>query len=364
MYHNESLSRNQNPSLYVVDFEEGGYVVVNAYRNAETEVFAVVNDGQFDDSDNSGLRYYMNFASERAAASVPASRANGPIGIGGGNGSEIIKGDKVIEDKEWLMSMYTSWSRYEPYNKLCNLMPNSTERYPLGTFATVLGSMVSYHKYINDYMDDETFKDGKRYTLHWFDMLSGRKYESVNEVGKNDICILLNYLNNLDDEYLSEGKFTSHTNAESQLRALVGESQWFTSPKLYLNYVSPSDIYINLLTNGPQMMYGETENETIGDVWMIQGAKYITYEKENPNLQDPITGEQDPTGSRERYTVSYLYLNWCLGGRGNGWFFYNGVWYDYYNNQYDSPDYDPNYPTDNYMYNVIPVMDIKYKKTA
>lgn len=361
-YQSDALSRSQSPSLYVVDFEEGGFAVVNAHRETNVPVFAVVENGSFDETGNAGLKHYMMFASERAKGNRPASRLSGPIGGTGNNDPYIIRGDKLINTKEIKTYVMTNWSRYAPYNGLCNFMPNTTERYPLGTFATVLGSIVSFHKDTKFYLDVEPIMKDKYYSFDWFEMLEGPTYDDLSTVGKKNLLEFLTLLNNFDSRFLENGELTDYTMPEASLDDLIGETYWFSTPTVYNRYVSPEEIYDNINVNGPQMMYGEEYEDPIGDVWMLQGVKYNTYRMDNPNMQDPITGEQLP-GEGPEYTISYLYMNWCLGGRANGWFFYNGVWHDYSNNIYDAPDYDPDAPTGNYTYNIHPILDIRYKKT-
>ena len=98
-------------------------------------------------------------------------------------------------------------------------------------------------------------------------------------------------------------------------------------------------------------MYGEQADESVGDVWLIQGARIDTYQMESPSI--------DGTAPGAIYDMEYLYFNWCLGGRSNGWYFYNGVWHEYYNNDESTGKDDPNVIGECYTKNILMALGSK-----
>ena len=352
-YQSDALSRSQSPSLYVVDFEEGGFAVVNAHRNASTQIYAVVEKGQFDDSDNPGLKYYMAYAEERAAADY-VKRANSSRGIGVLPPLEIKK-DKLINSDVCLRKGRSEWDRRAPYNNKCAFMPNSTERYPVSTLAVSLGSLVADIKYRNGNLKTESFRDGKVYTFHWDEMLEFSTIDYLTEVGQEDICTLLDYFNSFDTSYLNEkGDFISHELVPEAIQNIIGLSHWFTTPTIFKHGTTIEDIYNNILAIGTaQLMYAEEADKTVGDVWLVEGAKIDTYQRDSPSIDGSVPGEI--------YDMPYLYFNWCLGGRSNGWYYYSTVWIEYYNNDESTGKDDPNIIGECYTKNILSILDVEFK---
>lgn len=347
-YQSDALSRSQSPSLYVVDFEEGGFAVVNAYRNASTRIYAVVEEGQFDDSDNPGLKYYMAFTEERAAAEY-AKRANSIIG----GGIVPIKKDKLINRRDTLIKTRSEWNRNAPYNSRCAFMPNSTERYPVSTLAMSLATLVADQRWRNREFKVESFRDGRiYYSFDWTEMLEFSTIDYLTDTGQNDICKFLEYYNTFDYRQDEKGDFISHDVVPDVVSDVMEYSHWLSKPRIY-KHGAPIDTVFERLANDkiPQVMYGEQADESVGDVWLIQGARIDTYQMESPSI--------DGTAPGAIYEMEYLYFNWCLGGRSNGWYFYNGVWHEYYNNDESTGKDDPNVIGECYTKNILMALGSK-----
>lgn len=342
LYESSVFSRSQTPSLYVVDFEEGGFVVVNAHREASTQIYAVVEDGQFDDSDNPGLKYYMEYAEERAASDHKKRLGNieilPPI---------EIKKDKLINRRDTLITPVTKWHRNAPYNTKCALMPNSSERYPVGTIAMSLATLIADQKSRRKDLREESFRDGRvYYSFNWAEMLEFTTIDHLSKTGRDDVCELLEYFNTFDYRQDIKGDFINHDVVPDGLATIMEYSHWLSKPYIFKNGTSVKVVMDTLcIRNTPQVIYGEEEDKSVGDVWLIQGARIDTYQKVSPSIDG---SEPGPI-----YEQEYLYFNWCLGGRSNGWYFYNVVWHDYYNNDDDTGNSDPDIVGESYTKNIL-----------
>ncbi|MCM1522672.1 MAG: Spi family protease inhibitor [Muribaculaceae bacterium] len=361
------LSRGEDPALYVVEFEEGGFAVVNAYRNALTKLYAVVEEGNFDDTNNSGLRYYMEYATERAQAENSAIEAGSSraVGVTPNPITPVyppitIESDRLIGSDSLKIHSRICWSRNTPFN----IAPGQSSPYNLGSLATAMASLAAYYMDLKTDLGVETLRyGGTRYVFDWFEMLKYTSYSSLSTSGKSGVREFLHYMQTYIDnefpEYMEDGQFLSHQIVPEALSAIMNETIWFNGCTKY-SRASISEIRKNLNDHGPQMMYGETVEKTIGDVWLIRGVKINEYEKEIRNYQDPITGEY--TGViYQQYEMTYVYFDWCLEGRSNGWFSYDGRM-DFCNNLSGLPGYDPSVNADNYDRNIICLLDISSKK--
>ncbi|MCM1164267.1 MAG: Spi family protease inhibitor [Muribaculaceae bacterium] len=359
LYH-ASLSRSNQEALYVVEFDEGGFAVVNAFRNTQTDLLALVDEGTFDDTANSGLKYYMEYATERVI-SENANQAN-TYGAGSNIGIVPIQQDKFIRADSTLHLTYIKWSRNSPYNNDLPLINGTSEHYPLGSLATAIGSLAANYYYEMGRNDVESFREGgKKYSFDWDEILAAPSYGRLREEGKKGVCSFLSYAYMKVaeyPEYMEDGQFINHDIVPDALEDVINGTPWFRGAAIEFSHVSAESLSSEISMKGPQMMYGETDEETVGDVWLIEGVKTELWRKESPWIEGSDHSVND--GIVE-YTKDYIYINWCLEGHSNGWFYYYSGLADYSNNDPQKPDYDPNIYGQSYTHHIIPVLNIRKK---
>ena len=358
----DNLSRSENPALYVVEFEEGGFAVVNAHKIASTQIYAVVEEGQFDESNNPGLKHFMESTDERVRAEAkansetqPASRMSGMIGGGAISPFKPLPFDKgeYLGGDSIKRHIYVKWSRYAPYNAFCAIKSGDT-RYDLGSFPTATGMLVAHYRYNDkplEYMIEDKVCD-----CHWPDMLAANNYNALNATGKNDVAFFLNYLGErYEGYYFRNGQFLGIDKLERFVKGFYGNSNWFKDGMLVTDSIPFNYLFEDLRDYGPQLMYGETSDGEFKDMWIVEGAKYEKYKSHSLSAVDE-NGNPIYDSTYTYRTDKYLYINWGVAGASNGWYNFGTM---YANNAEDVSPYGTFYK--NNMSTIVGIRFVDWK---
>ena len=156
-------SRSGESNLYVVEYDEGGFAVVNANRDAKVDVFAVVPEGTFDTTENPGLEFYMNYADERAGGGI-VIRPDPVLPI-------VPVKQLVSRDQSFRCEIPFKWERGMPYNYENRETPTSNP-HDIQSGPMSIAMIVGYGA------TKLPFDDGMEYV--WY----GNDYYNLNKISK------------------------------------------------------------------------------------------------------------------------------------------------------------------------------------
>lgn len=169
-----SRSFGTDSVLYVVNFDEGGFAVVPAYRYDDTEAYAIGEHSTFDASQNPAAAAYVDLLCNRALSFRDSTKFDPILQVDTVNGMILPPGwtkgniyypdywfyrDRSATKYENLLS--TAWGQDDPYNKFCpkayddDANPHVTLA---GCIAVGIGQICGYYRVpaneINGYMID------------------------------------------------------------------------------------------------------------------------------------------------------------------------------------------------------------------
>jgi len=301
-------SRSGEANLYVVEYDEGGFAVVNANRDAKIDVFAVVPEGTFNTIENPGLEFYMNYADERA--SITPNRPL-PFDTVSKVPSRELVNSKVSDRCE----IPYKWKRGAPYNFEFNLTPSNP--FIIKSAPMSVAMIVAYAA------SRLTFQDGKEYIKPDRQILNLKEISktiAIRDVEQN----LLNTGETDLQKFLATISFngTSSSTIEN-FETFAGKfnsnfGYFFSTECKSLSDVSYVAISNDLNAHKPVIMYGQTgkDSPSDNDVWIIEQCKWMHY-KYNLHMIDE---DKNPMGPDTHEYEDWVYVNWASGGNGNGWY--------------------------------------------
>lgn len=300
-------SRSGESNLYVVEYDEGGFAVVNANRDAAIDVFAVVPEGTFDTTENSGLEFYMNYADERAGGGI-VIRPDPVL--------PMVPAKKLVESKiSDRCEIPYKWKRGAPYNYEYYYIPSNP--FIIKSAPMSVAMIVAYAASRLTFQDEKEYIKLERYILNLKEI---SKTIAIRDIEHN----LLNIGEKDLQQFLATISFSGSSSATIEnFETFAGKfdsnfDDLFSTECESLSDISYAAISKDLNEHKPVIMYGQTgqASNSDKDVWIIEQCKFLHYVyndymvDENGNPMGPDTHEYE----------NWAYVNWALGGNGNGWY--------------------------------------------
>lgn len=304
-------SRSGESNLYVVEYDEGGFAVVNANRDAAIDVFAVVPEGTFDTTENSGLEFYMNYADERAGGIPMRPEPLDTV-------SKVPSRELVEHKISARCEIPYKWKRGAPYNYQFRKRQSSNPLI-LNSAPMSIAMVVGYEA------SSIEFENGNEYLLidgNWINLKEVSKTIAIcsedqnllNE-GEMDLQWFLSTISKHGDSY---GEIVSYENFEAKFHSKYG--YLFDEKNIYKFHpnVSYEELSNEFKAERPVIMYGQTGKDSTSDkdVWIIEQSKLLHYVY-NLYAKDDYG---NPKGPDTHEYEDWVYVNWALGGNGNGWY--------------------------------------------
>ncbi|MBR4922172.1 MAG: C10 family peptidase [Bacteroidaceae bacterium] len=153
-----SPSRSTETSLYIINFEGGGFAIVPT-DNRATDVYALSNEGEFN-LNNINSSYFMNLAemclkeeidSVSSLESGISIAAEQPVPGDGPeiyakveyNGRECYWYSETTQTRPFYL-LATNWHQYDPYRHFC--FTNNGENAPAGCTPIAMAQIMAYHQ--------------------------------------------------------------------------------------------------------------------------------------------------------------------------------------------------------------------------
>jgi hypothetical protein len=292
-----SRSEVDEPSIYVVNYDdEQGFAVISG-TDIENPILGVAESGSYDENaDNPGLKLFVEIAANITAPSdslVPLLKA--------------IE-TKIYTEKEIEPRLSVKWGQGSPYGNKC---PNGIS----GCANTASAQIMSYFRFPSSIDITYTDADTTSVTLDW-DAIC-KHVVTTNSItcltGHSDAHDMIAYLMR-ELGYLSGSQYNANSTGTQ-----VG-GQYATLKKLGYTLSSHSayteDCEFTALANGIMLVDGYCSEG--GHSWVIDGCKRLQFHVIN-RLELNSLGE--PTETRNTY--NYAHVNWGWDGRGNGYYLTN-----------------------------------------
>lgn len=351
-----SVTRNEDPTFYVVNFNDNeGFAILSA-TDLLPEVLADTESGNLNPEgliENPGMRIFMDHLVQYSVIIPPDIDVPRDSIEHGNDPYTVVTNWRIGVDRGPYCPM--PWHQYSPYNKLCPTVYGGQHGYA-GCAPIAFGLVMSYHKHPSNYINRKS--NTVEYTFNWNEM----KRDTRNECSESTMHLLeiLGRMQNLDASYTPHG-----TGVEliypGELQAI------FVHTMTNFQYLQPhNSVYDsisveNQLRQGlPVIASGCASNPTIfdpgdGHFWVIDGFRQ--YDRDIKVVQDTDTGTIELSSRTE--SLKYIHCNWGWGNDSNG-YFYNGV-FDLSQSQ--------NYPNRNqklqtYNIRVCILYNIMHKNTA
>ena len=318
-----SRSFGTDSVLYVVNFDEGGFAVVPAYRYDDTEAYAIGEHSTFDASQNPAAEEYMDALSGFASSVIDSTKYNPtmPILPGLQIPSGWQQGAPPYSDY-WVRSEYsdtiydksvaTKWGQSYPYNMYCPTVYDSagnSKRADVGCPAVAIGQICGYYRIPKDGIGS--------YSLDWDIILSKRDALDLPLLYQQQIAKFLYYYIGVRSQfnYSYKGSGSNITKYFPVLKSLG-----YTHAKI-VNSLESCVQYVK--ATGPCIVRSDDRNNPdAGHCWVIDGVRvFINNEyRALPNDLD----NQIPTSLRED---TYIQCNWGWGGNCDGLYLAKRVQY-------------------------------------
>lgn len=280
----ETINANGKPSLYVVEFEQGGYAVIDADSLAPVRVLAVAENGNCPEIGKSYLLSKKNvYSSDAYTITPPVIKPDLPL-----------KPEPVKSDTIRALWRTPQWSQNAPYNKYC--FTKSGVQSVAGSVAVAMATIMAYNQ--------SPSKVGNL-NINW-----SQVWPNGNSNATDVVAQLMAEIGRVCGfTYKNDYVIFRQSSIVAQL-----EKFGFTAAKS-TNKISE---VLNLVS--PAIAYSETldgEDWT----WVIDGRmKISTY------VPGYIDVDGNPTPGAWN-TWEYLHFNWGLDGECDGWYLADSKWY-------------------------------------
>lgn len=303
-----SQSRVAETSLYIVNFEEGGFAIVSADERT-TDVYALSNEGEFK-LDNVNSAYFMNMITTCFNEEIDSISSQGTdVSIAAEQpapeGPEIYakieyEGRECYWYSETTQTtpfnlLVTNWSQGEPYRHFC--FTESGENAVAGCVPIAMAQIMAYHKRPNSF---------NNHTYYW-DYLTQSSTISTTSYWADNVAYLVHDIGvDANVDYGTEETGANNSNAVLTFRnfgysATLKEyvlndiiSALDDSEPVYI-----SGVRIETTTNG--------DTEPKGHAWVLDGYYEETTED---RYYDVETLEIVYNSINRKY---YLHCNWGWG---------------------------------------------------
>lgn len=297
LFENESSrTTNSDTTYYVVNFSNGGFAIVSAYKNANTPVLAISGNGRFSKEKNPASVEYLS------------TLASAGIGIGGVRPwpvqpDTIVNIEDMYFEKENTTTVDinqfvpTKWDQGNPYNKFCPLVGDPARKAWVGCVAVAVGQILAKHR-------APTSING--HDLNWDKMLAGPSANDLTDEGVDYVARLLREVGILCNmNYGVNGSGSNYYNAWLALKEMG-----FTESKTSNNKDAALE---SLKLHGPVYMKAHDLSNG-GHAWVMDGYQevetvwYAVYPKSNRRIKDSSS------------ITKYAHMNWGWGGYGDGYY--------------------------------------------
>ncbi len=317
-----SRSFGTDSVLYVVNFDEGGFAVVPAYRYDDTEAYAIGEHSTFDASQNPAAAAYVDAVCDYALSRIDSLKQIIIIpqpGIiippGWSQGAPpysdyLVRTERV--DSTYDKSVVTKWGQGYPYNSFCPTVYDNTGNLvnaPAGCPAIAIGQICGYYRIPAQSLDG--------YSIHWNEILAKSNASYLNRLYQQEVAHLVRQIGSRAKfAYAYYGSGSNISYYYSALKELgYPNAKIDNSLTSCVNYVK---------TFGPCIVRSDNMNSNsgVGHCWVIDGVKVFIYNKYKalPNNLD----EQTPISINEK---TYIQCNWGEDGSGDGWYIAKDIKY-------------------------------------
>ena len=283
---------NSDTLMYIVNFSEGGFTIVNAQKDASVEVIGIADEGE------------LRQANMPPAAAEYLADTGGRLPITPIDtvvSSIFPELDPVTYPVVKTYSCETpQWGQGYPYNVYCPQKKDGNGVYQnclTGCGAVALCEIYAYHK-------DPATQSG--YTMYWDEMLASSSIWGVSARAREAIAHLMYGVG--VEASTSYGLTASSTTTDGLIHSL--------HVKGYANVKqtkSTNEVFQSLQSHGPVLVTGKDVSKKNGHAWVADGYKTITeeiwFDEWGKHLSQPYYK-----------TRNYLHFNWGWSGTGNGYF--------------------------------------------
>lgn len=306
LYDNLPQSRNsssdQDTSFYIVNFLDGGFVVVAAQREVINPIYGIAENGSFDVEDNPNLQYYMELGREYYGSNASTNGWLNPII------PPIQKADTVyscIDSTITYVNRYvpTKWGQWSSYNYYCPPQTKASGRCPVGCVPLVVAQIMSFHRYPLSYV-----YGSQTYNLDWNEILMCNNIvdlENATIYGPEQVQRLLKNLGSI-----ANVKYTDSVSYTTINYAITAFKYMGFSTSGIVKYPTIELCKSSIKEYGPIYIDGvHTQRDSIGHAWLADAYKCVKMYYNYPN-------------GKKVYLNSYHYLDMNWGARGYGDGFY------------------------------------------
>lgn len=298
-------------SFYIVNFEGGGFAVVSSDKRA-TEIYAISDEGSFDEESNEGVKSFMEAAEVYQSEEIAASTAstvdlqtfksmddiiNPYLTVTIDGVTYNMKTETTYSNSPFYL-LKTIWNQGSPYNYKCPIIDGQNAK--TGCVPIAVAQIAAYHKQPQEY---------NGHTYYWDSILESEMITSNSDDKALSAAELIHDIGVLaGTKYGAKSSSTSKSNVYDALKGLGYSYDKMRS----FNF---SSVKSSVANDCPVYMRGKDEGEDSGHAWVVDGyytvCEKYTYYKLN-------TWEVVRKGSSER---DYIHCNWGWGGTSDGYFF-------------------------------------------
>lgn len=285
-------------TYYVVNFRDGGFAVVSAYRNSDVSILAISGKGEFSEKTNPTSMEYL------------ASLADAGVGIGGfqplpttPDSSVMFMENSHLEVsclKPEIVEHYvpTTWGQGDPYNKFCPIREG--KHCPVGCVAVAIGQILAKH---------QSPKEIKGYNLNWNKMIESPSIHDLDSIGVDNIARLLREAGGLC--YML---YTANGSLANDFFAIEAFKKLGYSSAQRCDSIEES--IKNLKACGPVYIRGKDVRYD-GHAWVMDATmdcKTVWHEVSNTDKSRRVL--------RAISTQKYAHMNWGWDGECDGFYLY------------------------------------------
>ena len=315
-----SRSFGTDSVLYVVNFDEGGFAVVPAYRYDDTEAYAIGEHSSIGLTPNPAAEAYMDMLYDRAfnlRDSIDLTQKFDSTLFGPGLPPGWQKGTPPYSDywfhtyrsdSIYAKTVFTKWGQDYPYNKFCPVWGYDSNGQPIhtlaGCVAVAIGQICGYHRIPANSIDG--------YRLDWSKMLAKPKIYGLEEKYQDQIAHLLRQigirasLTYGDPSNEGTGGYVSNY-YPAIVELGFSKAKHITNLSTCIDYVK---------TTGPCIIRGS------GHCWVIDGIREVINDRYRA-LPSDLENEIPYTLNRKYY----IQCNWGWEGEWDGLYLAQTVQY-------------------------------------
>lgn len=287
-----SNSSQSDLMAYIVNYEKGGFVLVNPDENANFPIFAISDEGQYmvgynEDADNYIYQLY-------------SLAGNDSTSMGGGpkppipNDSVLQSQAVVLENYEYLHKTQ-AWHQNSPFNRFC--INRNNQLCVVGCVPLAIGELCAFYEF-PEYVENQE--------LDWININRSDRLEEMNESALFQIALLLRAAGEYSNTLY--GSYETTTTLEGALEA------WRALGYTNVRQISTNERLTDFVKEGPLQAFGKSATHTVGHCWVIDGCKYY-YRKHEGEIDEE--GNKIPDYEESNF---YYHFNWGWGGYSNGYF--------------------------------------------